>query len=99
MIQSPYYHFATESGTRWFILIYMTKPTALPLGFNPIKIINQTIEFFREVKAELSKVIWPNREQTIKLTAIVVGVSLLLGFYIGLLDLGFTKLVNLFLIR
>ncbi len=77
----------------------MTKPTALSLGSNAVKIINQAVEFFREVKAELSKVIWPNREQTVKLTAIVVGVSLLLGFYIGLLDMGFTKLVNLFLIR
>jgi len=45
------------------------------------------VEFVLEVKDELSKVVWPTREQAIKLTLIVIGASIALGFFIGGLDL------------
>lgn len=43
-------------------------------------------QFFREVAAELKKVTWPTREEMIKLTVIVVAISLLVGAFIGGLD-------------
>jgi len=36
--------------------------------------------------AELKKVTWPSRENTIRLTVIVVAISLIIGFYIGIID-------------
>lgn len=55
--------------------------------------------FIGEVRIELSKVVWPTRADIIKLTSIVVASSILIAIYIGLLDLGFTKLVDNILLR
>jgi len=35
---------------------------------------------------ELKKVTWPSRNNTIRLTVIVVVISLIIGFYIGIID-------------
>lgn len=36
--------------------------------------------------AELKKVTWPSRQDTIRLTIIVIFISLIIGFYIGIID-------------
>ncbi|MBI2010190.1 MAG: preprotein translocase subunit SecE [Candidatus Chisholmbacteria bacterium] len=51
--------------------------------------------FLTEVRQELAKVVWPTRQQTIRLTLIVVGVSVGTAAYIGILDVAFTELVNI----
>lgn len=53
------------------------------------------LSFFKEVKIELSKVIWPTKQEAIKLTSIVIGVSLFVGLFITLLDFLFTNLMTL----
>lgn len=55
--------------------------------------------FLKEAKTELSKVIWPTRTEVVKLTIIVIAVSAAIGAYIGGLDLLFTKLTNILVIR
>ncbi|MBI3379394.1 preprotein translocase subunit SecE [Candidatus Gottesmanbacteria bacterium] len=57
------------------------------------------VVFLKEVKAELGKVIWPTKNDVIKLTIVVVVVSLAIGIYIGGLDLTFTKLTDLLVRR
>lgn len=57
------------------------------------------LTFLKEVRTELKKVIWPTRAETIKLTAVVIGVSVAIGLYIGSLDILFVKLTELFLSR
>jgi preprotein translocase subunit SecE len=42
--------------------------------------------FLREVRVELAKVSWPTRGQLLRYTLVVVGVSLALAIYLGLLD-------------
>lgn len=44
------------------------------------------VQFVREVVTELKKVTWPSREETMKLTAVVIALSLLVGTFIGVLD-------------
>lgn len=51
------------------------------------------LNFFSEVKLELSKVTWPKREEVIKLTLVVILVSGILGAYVGGLDYIFTKVL------
>ncbi|PJE68980.1 preprotein translocase subunit SecE [Candidatus Shapirobacteria bacterium CG10_big_fil_rev_8_21_14_0_10_38_14] len=51
--------------------------------------------FLKEVKAEMRKVDWPNRQTAIRLTAIVVGVSVVVAIFIGSLDFLFTKLMEI----
>lgn len=52
------------------------------------------VTFLQEVKAEMSKVIWPTRQQAIQLTVVVIVVSILVGAYVGGLDYLFTNIVN-----
>ncbi len=57
------------------------------------------VVFLKEVKLELGKVTWPTREETIKLTIIVIAISIVLGLYIGGLDLIFTKVTDILIKR
>lgn len=45
------------------------------------------VKFFQEVIAELKKVTWPTRQQTIKLTLVVITVSAAIGLFVGGLDI------------
>ena len=47
--------------------------------------------FTKEILEELKKVTWPSRKQTIRLTIIVIGISLIIGIYIGIIDVLLTK--------
>ena len=40
---------------------------------------------------ELKKVTWPTREKTIRLTIIVIMISLIIGLYIGIIDVLLAK--------
>lgn len=44
-----------------------------------------------DIMDELKKVSWPSRRSTIRLTTIVIGVSLIIGVYIGIIDILLTK--------
>ena len=57
--------------------------------------IASPIQFVREVIAELKKVTWPTREETIKLTLVVIILSILVGAFIGALDITFLKITTL----
>lgn len=55
------------------------------------------IVFLKEVRSELDKVSWPTKQEAIRLTAIVIAISLLVGFFIGAIDYIFAKAMGLFL--
>ena len=65
----------------------LTRPD---FGKNPI-------QFFKEVRTELSKVTWPKRSVVVKLTIVVIGVSALVAVYLGGLDFIFAKGIELLL--
>ena len=44
------------------------------------------INFLKEVREELAKVAWPNREQTIRYTILVIIVAVAVGVFLGGLD-------------
>lgn len=50
--------------------------------------------FLKEVVAELKKVTWPTRQETVKLTVIVIVISVLVGAFIGGLDSLFLKITT-----
>lgn len=52
------------------------------------------LEFIRDVKVELASVKWPTRQETMRLTALVIFVSLFVALYIGGLDLVFTSFIQ-----
>jgi len=56
--------------------------------------MNRIASFLGEVRSELGKVSWPTPRQTINLTIVVVVVSLVVGFYVGGIDILLTKLTE-----
>ena len=51
--------------------------------------------FTRDIIDELKKVTWPSRKETIRLTVVVIGISLIIGVYIGIIDVLLTKVLEL----
>ncbi len=50
------------------------------------------IQFIKEARAELSKVVWPTRAEVTKITIAVIALSLAVSIYLGAADYGLTKL-------
>ena len=50
--------------------------------------------YLREVKTELFKVVWPSRQETVKMTVIVIIFSLIVAVYLGGIDYFLTKLIE-----
>ncbi|MBI5465374.1 preprotein translocase subunit SecE [Candidatus Gottesmanbacteria bacterium] len=57
------------------------------------------VVFLKEVKAELSKVVWPTRKETVRLTLVVIGVSLAVGIFLGGIDFILTRIMEVVLRR
>ena len=51
--------------------------------------------FIRSAYQELRKCQWPTPEQTMRLTALVLAISVLMAIILGLADLGFDRLFEL----
>ena len=51
--------------------------------------------FFREVKVELKKVVFPSREEVIGSTKVVLVLVLIVAVFLGLIDLVLSKLIGM----
>ncbi len=51
--------------------------------------------FYRQIIAELRKVIWPNRKQMVSYTSVVLVFLVFMVTLIGVIDLGLARLVML----
>lgn len=74
---------------RGLLLNHMANPTAPKIPNIP------PVQFVKEVVAELKKVTWPTRQETVKLTAVVIAISLIVGVFIGFLDISLLKITSL----
>ena len=59
---------------------------------------NKIPAFLKEVRLEMKKVNWPDRQQTIRYTLIVIGVSLAVAAFLGALDFVFNTLLTKFVL-
>lgn len=50
--------------------------------------------FISEIIAELKKVVWLTRQEAAYLTLLVIIVTATVGLVLGIIDYGFTRLVN-----
>ncbi len=55
------------------------------------------IKFIKEAYIELRKVTWPSRQQVINYTTVVIIVSIVVAIFLGLLDMGFSSIIEKFL--
>ena len=56
------------------------------------------ISFLKEVRIEMKRVNWPTRQETLRYTLIVVGVSVTVAAFLGGLDFLFITLLNKFVL-
>jgi len=54
-------------------------------------------QFLREVRIELKKVTWPSRKDTMYATIIVLISVFIFGFFLGIVDVGLSRLIRLIL--
>lgn len=54
----------------------------------PVKItaVARGLEFFKEARAELEKVVWPSRTQAMASTGVVIVIVMILSFFLGIAD-------------
>ncbi|HEY2004711.1 MAG TPA: preprotein translocase subunit SecE [Candidatus Saccharimonadia bacterium] len=57
------------------------------------------MDYFAASRAELAKVSWPNRRQTIRLTLLVIGFSLVMALVLGFMDFIFSNLVQSIIVK
>jgi len=57
------------------------------------------VQYIREVITELKKVTWPTRQETIKLTVVVLAISIAVGVFIGGFDALILRITSLLLTR
>jgi preprotein translocase subunit SecE len=57
------------------------------------------VSFLKEVRDELKKVVWPTRDEIIRLTGVVILISLIVGLFLGGTDFILTKLIGLLITR
>ncbi len=53
---------------------------------NRIPVVRSIVAYFRGVASEMQKVTWPDRDETSRLTAVVLGVTIAFAVGLGLLD-------------
>ncbi len=55
----------------------------------------KVVQFFKESKAELKKVVWPTKEDVLSSIKVVIISTVVMAVILGLFDLGFTQLFRL----
>ena len=60
---------------------------------------NRILQYIRETRAELRKVVWPTREEATNLTIIVVATIVAMSAFFGVIDYLLTALFRFLLAR
>ncbi len=55
--------------------------------------MNKAIQFIKESYIELRKVTWPTKQQTINYTIAVILISIAVAFFLGSLDMIFSRII------
>ena len=52
-------------------------------------------KFFKDLKSEFNKIVWPSRQQAFNNTVVVLITMIVIGVFVGGIDLGLGKLLKL----
>ena len=53
--------------------------------------MSKIIEYFKDIRGELKHVIWPSKNQTLFYTLIVIALSVIIAYFLGVFDFIFSK--------
>ena len=59
-------------------------------GTKSLNPVLKFVQYLREAKEELGKVAWPSRQNTIRYASFVIGTSVVVAVFLGVLDWGLT---------
>ena len=59
-----------------------------------MNILAKPINFFKEVRIELSKVSWSTRKELLASTVLVITVTIIMTAFIGIVDLGLSRFLS-----
>lgn len=59
--------------------------------------IRKIMQFLKEARVELKKVVWPTPKQAFTSTSIVVIFTFFMSMFLGIVDFGLTKILKLFM--
>jgi len=60
-------------------------------------VISRIRHFLREARVELKKVTWPTPKEALASTSVVIVVVIIVSLFLGIVDLGLTRIVRLVL--
>lgn len=55
--------------------------------------------FFQEARVELRHINWPTRKEAVRLTAVVIGISLGLAVFLGFFDIFFGYILKMLIVK
>jgi len=61
--------------------------------------VRKIIKYLQGVRLELSKVTWPKKEETVRMTLTVIVFSAIVAGYVGILDFLFTTILTKIFVR
>lgn len=61
--------------------------------------MNRLIAFFTEARAEFGRINWPTMQETIRMTVVVVVLSVVIAVFLGAIDFGLLYLLNNYLLQ
>jgi preprotein translocase subunit SecE len=61
--------------------------------------VQRIFQFLKEVRFELKRVSWPSRKETLAGTAVVLIIVFIAAFFLGIVDMGLSKLIKMVLSR
>jgi preprotein translocase subunit SecE len=59
-----------------------------------LEFIKKAKQYLYEVKTELRKIVWPERDKATKTTYVVVIFIILVTIFLGLIDISFSKIIS-----
>jgi preprotein translocase subunit SecE len=62
-----------------------------------MEFLRRVQQFFREVAGEFRRVTWPSRAEVARSTVVVLAVVIVLALYLGAVDVGLSKVVEVIL--
>lgn len=61
---------------------------------NPFKWVKQLIQFFKDARLEMRKVVWPTRQETLQATLMVLVAVVVMAILLWLIDMALFRIIN-----